>query len=72
MRARLGGFGAETPADSAMNAPTSENASIGLKRRSKPMVVDTRELMDVPQSEPATCPGNTSTPSGSSRSRWSE
>ena len=24
MRARLGGFGAETPADSAMNAPTSE------------------------------------------------
>ena len=72
MRARFGGFGAETPADSAMNAPTSDSASIGLKRRSKPIVVDARELIEVPQSEPATWPGNTSTPSGSSRSRWSE
>ena len=61
-----------TPADSATNASTSGIASIGLKRRSKPIVVDPRELIAMPHSEPATWPGNTSTPSGSSSSRRSE
>ena len=46
--------------------------AIGLKRRSNPIVVEPRELIALPQSEPATCPGNTSTPSGSSSSRRSE
>ena len=35
-----------------------------MKRRSKPIVVEGFELIDLPQSEPATWPGNTSTPSG--------
>ena len=38
----------------------------GLNRRSKPIVVDAFELIAAPQSEPATWPGNTSTPSASS------
>ena len=37
--------------------------SAGLKRRSKPIVVDAFELIAAPQSEPATWPGKTSTPS---------
>ena len=43
-----------------------------MKRRSKPIVDDAFELIALPQSEPATCPGKTSTPSGSSSSRRSE
>ena len=58
-----------TAAESAMNALTSEIWSDGLNRRSKPIVVDGFELIALPQSEPATCPGNTSTPSSSSSSR---
>ena len=54
MRARFGGFGALTAADSAMNAATVPIWSVGLKRRSKPIVVEGFELMDLPQSEPAT------------------
>ena len=46
--------------------------SAGLKRRSKPIVDDAFELIALPQSEPATWPGKTSTPSGSSSSRRSE
>ena len=72
MRARFGGFGAEPLADSATNASSTSIVAIGLKRRSNPIVVELRELIALPQSEPATCPGNTSTPSGSSSSRRSE
>ncbi len=46
-----------------MNASTTPIWSIGLKRRSNPIVVDAFELMPLPQSDPATCPGYTSTPS---------
>ena len=69
MRARFGGFGARTVAASAMNAPTSESCRRGLKRRSNPIVVDGFELIAFPHSEPATWPGNTSTPSESSIKR---
>ena len=72
MRARFGGFGALIAAESAMNSSTSVSCRVGLKRRSKPIVVDGFELIDLPQSEPATWPGNTSTPSASSSSRRSE
>ena len=72
MRVRFGGFGALIDADSAMNAATVAICSVGLNRRSKPIVVEGFELIDLPQSEPATWPGNTSTPSESSSSRWSE
>ena len=54
------------------NASSSAIEAIGLKRRSKPIVVEPRELIATPQSDPATWPGNTSTPSGSSISRRSE
>ena len=54
MRSRLGGRGAETADDSATNASTVASASAGLKRRSKPIVVDAFELMPFPHSEPAT------------------
>ena len=54
IRARFGGFGDDTPADSATNASASGSASMGLKRRSKPIVVDARELSDAPQRDPAT------------------
>ena len=57
MRSMFGGRGAEIPADSAMKSATSSCASAGLKRRSKPIVVDAFELIAFPQSEPATCPG---------------
>ena len=72
MRPRFGGFGALIAADSAMNAATSVIWSVGLKRRSKPIVVEGFEHIDLPQREPATWPGNTSTPSESSSRRWSE
>ena len=54
IRCMLGGRGAEAPADSAMNSATSSNASAGLKRRSKPIVVDAFELIALPHSDPAT------------------
>ena len=53
----VGGRGAEMPVDSAMKSVTSSCASAGLKRRSKPIVVDAFELIAFPHSEPATCPG---------------
>ena len=48
------------------------SCSVGLKRRSNPIVVEGFELIALPQSEPATWPGNTSTPSASSSRRRSE
>ena len=42
----------------------SASWSVGLKRRSKPIVVDGFEHIALPHSDPATWPGNTSTPSG--------
>ena len=68
----FGGFGADTDADSAMNSLACSIWSAGLKRRSKPIVDDAFELIALPQSEPATWPGKTSTPSGSSSSRCRE
>jgi hypothetical protein len=53
----FGGLGAEIPADSAMKSAMSSVASAGLKRRSKPIVVDAFELIALPQSDPATWPG---------------
>ena len=47
----------------------SSRLSAVLKRRSKPIVVDAFELIAAPQSEPATWPGKTSTPSPSSASQ---
>ena len=49
--------------------PRARRWSVGLKRRSKPIVVDAFELIASPQSEPATWPGKTSTPSRSSSRR---
>ena len=46
--------------------------SAWLKRRSNPIVEDAFELIALPQSEPATWPGKTSTPSGSSSRRRSD
>ena len=69
MRDRFGGFGALIDAESATNARASGNWSVGLNRRSKPIVVEPFELIDLPQSDPATWPGKTSTPSESSSSR---
>ena len=57
IRSMLGGRGAEMPVDSAMKSVTSSCASAGLKRRSKPIVVDAFELIAFPHSEPATWPG---------------
>ena len=58
--------------DSATKSARRSIWSARLKRRSKPIVEDAFELIALPQSEPATCPGKTSTPSGSSSSRRSE
>ena len=55
-----------------MKSATSSCASAGLKRRSKPIVVDALELIAFPHNEPATCPGYTSTPSPRSTSRRRE
>ena len=49
------------------SAPTVISASIGLKRRSKPSVEEVLADMPRPQSEPATWPGKSSTPSRSFR-----
>ena len=68
----FGGLAALAAAVSATKAISSVNASARLKRRSKPIVEDAFELIPLPQREPATWPGNTSTPSGSSSRRWSE
>ena len=57
IRSMFGGRGAEMPVDSAMKSATSSCASAGLKRRSKPIVVDAFELIAFPHSEPATWPG---------------
>ena len=72
IRAMFGGLGAPVAAASATNSSSSWSWSAWLKRRSKPIVDDAFELMPFPQSEPATWPGKTSTPSGSSSSRRSE
>ncbi len=68
----FGGLGAETEAESATKSAWCSIWSTGLKRRSKPIVEEPFELIALPQSEPATCPGKTSTPSASSSSRRSE
>jgi hypothetical protein len=54
MRPRFGGFGAPIEADSATKASTASKRSIGLKRRSKPIVVEAFELIPFPHSDPAT------------------
>ncbi len=54
IRARFGGLGLATDADSATNASSAGMPSMGLNRRSKPIVVELRELIEVPQSDPAT------------------
>ena len=68
----FGGFGADTEAESATKSASCSIWSAGLKRRSKPIVEEPFELIDLPQSDPATWPGKTSTPSGSSSSRRNE
>ena len=68
----FGGFGASRPRDSATKTSSSSTGSALLKRRSKPIVDDAFELIAFPHSEPATWPGKTSTPSGSSSRRRSE
>jgi hypothetical protein len=50
----FGGLGVDTPADWPTKVATSSVASAGLKRRSKPMVVDAFELIAFPQRDPAT------------------
>jgi hypothetical protein len=50
----FGGRGAEITAVSATKSSTSSYARAGLKRRSKPIVVEAFELIAFPQSEPAT------------------
>ena len=64
----FGGRGGCGPSRAARKSASSP-WSAGLKRRSKPIVVDAFELIAAPQSEPATWPGKTSTPSPSSASR---
>jgi hypothetical protein len=49
----LGGRGGCGPVAAARNS-SCVSASAGLKRRSKPIVVDAFELIVAPQSEPAT------------------
>ena len=71
-RLMFGGFGAEIEAESATKSASVSIWSAGLKRRSKPIVEEPLELIALPQSEPATWPGNTSTPSGRSSNRRSE
>ena len=55
-----------------MNESMSTSPTAGLYDRSKPIVVDGFELIALPQREPATWPGKTSTPSDSSSRRRSE
>ena len=54
MRAMVGGLGARSWLASFTNWSTVISASIGLKRRSKPIVDDGLADMPRPQSEPAT------------------
>ncbi len=68
----FGGFGADTEAESATKSSSCSIWSAALKLRSKPIVEDAFELIALPQSDPATWPGKTSTPSGSSSKRRSE
>ncbi len=68
----FGGLGADTEAESATKSASCSIWSARLKRRSKPIVEEPFELIALPQSEPATWPGKTSTPSGSSSSRRSD
>ena len=69
MRAIVGGFGARSAFARCTNCATVISASIGLKRRSKPSVEEVLADMPRPQSEPATCPGNSSTPLSSAPRR---
>ncbi len=64
----FGGRGGCGPSRASRKSASSP-WSAGLKRRSKPIVVEAFELIAAPQSEPATWPGKTSTPSPSSTSR---
>jgi len=48
------GRGERVSADSVTNSSSLPTVSIGLNRRSKPIVVEAFELIDAPQSEPAT------------------
>ena len=57
MRSTLGGRTPALPVDASTKSSIASWRSIGLKRRSKPMVVEAFALMPAPQSEPATCPG---------------
>ena len=68
IRSMFGGRGGCGP-DAVSRKSASSPCSAGLKRRSKPIVVDAFELIAAPHSEPATWPGKTSTPSPSSTSR---
>ena len=65
MRAMVGGFGARSAFARFTKSSTVISASIGLKRRSKPSVEEVLADMPRPHSEPATCPGNSSTPASS-------
>ena len=64
MLSMFGGRGVDEFVRSWTNS-ASFTFSAWLKRRSKPIVEEARELMPAPQSEPATWPGKSSTPSGS-------
>ena len=57
IRSMFGGRGVSIEAESATNSSTVASASVWLNRRSKPIVVEPFELMPLPHSEPATCPG---------------
>ena len=57
MCSRFGGRGARVSAEALTNSSTSAAPSIGLKRRSNPIVVEAFELIEAPQSDPATWPG---------------
>ena len=57
IRSMFGGRGAGAAVDSATKSSSSSRREHGLKRRSKPIVVDAFELIAAPHSEPATWPG---------------
>ena len=68
----VGGRGVDTDAEMPMNSSRSACASAAFVRLWSPIVDDRSGLIAAPQSEPATCPGYTSTASGSCVSRCSE
>ena len=71
IRSMFGGRGAvDAPASATNSFSSCTNAALNC--RSNPIVVEAFELIWVPQSEPATWPGKTSTPSPSSSSARSE